>query len=299
MRISHRFVFALLAALLGCLPLSAQTPRVYLKLDGDLSDSAVAGIITTITPNGFAPTYTTDRNGVANGALVLPGSASLELIAAALPTNSNEALGLRSAGVGVPFTLSAWVYANSLTAVSGYNMIFGNAGSGAGTLHAGLFNNRAHFGFDSNDANGIAAVLDQVKWYHVAFVYDGTSQRIFINGVPEVTRVATNTLKAANLLVGNWGTVTSNVNDLIGRLDDVSVFNTALSIGQIQALARGVSPNSLPATYSAPRLTGPLGSPGFWGVREIKNYPGITYSSLVNADKVVHVTSDRPPITDE
>ena len=286
MRTPFRPVLALIAACFTSLPLAAQTPRVYLKFDNNLSDSSVAGIITTITPNGFAPTYTTDRNGVANGALVLPGSASLELIAAALPVNSNEALGLRSAGGGVPFTLSAWVYANSLTGVSGYNTVFGNAGAGAGTLHAGLLNDRAHLGFDGNNADGTAVTFVQAKWYHVAFVYDGTSQRIFINGVPEVTRTATNTLKAANLLIGNWGTLTSSVNDLIGRLDDVAVYNSVLSIGQIQALARGVDPNNLPPTYSAPRLPGTLGTAGFWGVREIKNYPGITYNSLVNADRI-------------
>ena len=291
MRIPFRFAFLVLVACLGCLPVSAQAPRVYLKFDGDLVDSSGAGIITSVSPSpGFAPAlpagYAPDRFGVEGKALVLPGSASLELIAASLPTDSNQALGLRTALAGSPFTLSAWVFGNLVSAASGYNVIFGNAGAGAGTLHAGLLLNRAHFGFDGNDATGAGAVIDQAKWYHLAFVYDGTSQRIYINGVPEITRVSTNALKAANMLIGNWGSATSNSNDFFGRVDDVAIFASALSIGQIQALYRGVEATLLPATYSAPRLTGPLGTAGFWGVREIKSYPGITYNSLVNVDRI-------------
>src|SRR5436190_9582787 len=138
MRLSFRSAFLLSLAWLGCLPLSAQSPRVYLKFDGDLADSSGANIITTVAMSaGFVPTYTTDRNGVGNGAIVMPGSASLELIAGALVTDSNQALGLRSGAGGSPFTLTAWVTANFLSVASGYNVIFGNTGTGAGTLHAG------------------------------------------------------------------------------------------------------------------------------------------------------------------
>ena len=180
MRFTFRFIVVLIAALLGGLPLSAQTPRVYLKFDGDLADASAAAIVTSVSPSsGFTPTYATDRNGMANGAIAMPGSGSLELIAAALPADANTALGLRGGAGGSPFTLSAWVYANSLSALSGYNVIFGNTGTGAGTLHAGFQNNRAHFGFDQSDATGAAATADQAKWYHLAFVYDGTSQRIY------------------------------------------------------------------------------------------------------------------------
>ncbi|MEO7319015.1 MAG: LamG-like jellyroll fold domain-containing protein, partial [Chthoniobacteraceae bacterium] len=235
-----------------------------------------------------------DRNGVANGAIVMPGSASLELIAAAFPTDANQALGLRSGSGGSPFTLTAWVYANTLGAASGYNVIFGNTGTGVGTLHAGFATNRAHLGFDQNDATGAAATLDQGKWYHLAFVYDGTSQRVYVNGIPEITRVATNTLKASNLLIGNWNTATHGSNDLIGRLDEVAVFASALNIGQIQALYRGVAANALTPDYSAPRLPGPLGAPGFWGVREVKTYTNIAYNSLVNADRVFNTYAVTP-----
>jgi hypothetical protein len=77
-----------------------------------------------------------------------------------------------------------------------------------GTLHAGLGNNVAttHFGFDSNDVNGATCTTTTNVWYHIAFVYDavgngsGPNQRIYINGIPEVTRSnVANTLKVADL----------------------------------------------------------------------------------------------------
>ena len=49
MRLFIRFLPILFFACLSF----GQTPRVYLKCDGDLTDSSAAGIITTITATGF------------------------------------------------------------------------------------------------------------------------------------------------------------------------------------------------------------------------------------------------------
>ena len=220
-----------------------QLPRVYLKFDGNLTDSSTQSpaIITSVTATGFSPAYTTDRFGVASKALNMPGAGALQLIASSAVGNSNQALGLRTAGgTNTSFTLAAWVKFNSVS-LQWYNTIFGNLGSGAGTLHAGTGINVAvaHFGFDSNDVNAAITPLVAAKWYHMAFVYNAadTTQRIYINGVPEVVRTGvTDTIKIADLLLGNWGTATDASNDLRGALDDVVVYNVALSAGKIQAL---------------------------------------------------------------
>jgi hypothetical protein len=157
----------------------AQAPRVWLKFDGDLTDSSTAAVVTTVTPSAaFMPTYTTDRFGVANKAIVFAGSQSLQLVASSLVNNSNEALGLRNAtGTNTSFTLMAWVYLNGVGTGQGYNTVFGNLGTGAGTLHVGVNNNsdRTHLGFDGNDANGGACAMVGGQWYHLAFVYDTTA----------------------------------------------------------------------------------------------------------------------------
>lgn len=299
----HLAAFVSSCLLLLSPALHAQTPRVWLRFDGNLNDSSGAGVITSVTANGAAPSYTTDRNGTANGAIAFTSSQSLQLAASSLVGNSSEALGLRnSSGTNTSFTLMAWVYVGSVSS-QGYQTVFGNLGSGAGTLHAGLNTNsdKTHFGFDGNDVNGGAASLVANQWFHIAWVYDvsaATGQRIYVNGIPDVTRTGvTNTLKAADLLIGNWGTATDASNDFRGRLDDVVVYNAALKGDQILAAYLGTAPNALPTagTYNAPATTyGYRGTAGMWGVREIKAYPGIGYNSLVNADRILKAYAATP-----
>jgi hypothetical protein len=299
-----RFVATLFA--LFSLPLMAQTPRAWLKFDGDLTDASGAGIVTNVTPSaGFTPTYAADRTGTDSKAIVFTGGQSLQLVAANMIGNSNEALGLRNAaGTNTSFTLTAWVYFTSLGSGQGYSTVFGNLGTTEnGTLHAGLNSNAAvtHFGFNNNDLNGAPAVLVTNQWYHIAWVYDTSAsngQRIYVNGIPDATRTSvTNTLKQTDLILGNWGSATDAGNDMKGRLDDVVIYNSALKGDQILALYNGVLPNAVPTvgTYSAPATTyGYRGSTGMWGVREIKGYSGITYGSLVNADRILKAYSMTP-----
>ena len=298
-----RLFFSLLWLTIASLA-TAQTPTTWLKFDNNLADSSGAGIITAVTPSaGFTPTYAADRFGVANKAIQFPatGAASLQLIAALSAGNSNQALGLRNAGgTNTSFTF----YVNS-TSSQGYNTVFGNMGAAeAGVLHAGVGSNtdKTHFGFNNgNDLNGGATSLAAGVWYHIAFVYDtaaSTGQRVYVNGIPDATRTGvTNTLKVADLLIGNWGTATSATNDFRGRLDDVVVYNTALKGEQIAALYNGASPALVPLadTYHAPAsIYGFRGAAGMWGVREIKGYPGISYSSMVNVDRILKAQAITP-----
>jgi hypothetical protein len=284
----------------------AQTPKALLRFDGNLADSSGAGVVTSVTANNFTPSYTADRKGIAGSAITFTQASSLRIVTA-VSNNSNQALGLRNAaGTNTSFTLVAWVRVNS-TSSQGYNTIFGNLGSGAGTLHAGLGSNTAktHFGFDGNDANGATTDIVANQWYHLAFVYDASTQTqfIYINGVPEIIRTGvTNTLKAADLLIGNWGTVSDSNNDLRGALDDVAVYSAALDAGQVQALFNDVNPTALPApgTYSAPKLPGYyVSSPANWYIREIKAYTSAQFGTigtgtLVNADRIIRAYSVAP-----
>ena len=293
-----RFLLLAFLCLGSIVPAFGVAPTLYLKYDGATTDSSGTGIV-TVTPVGVTPTYSTDRFGVVNKAVVFAGSQSLRITTSdpSAVGNSNQALGLRNAsGTNTSFTLASWVYFNNIGSGQGYSTIFGNDNSSTGTLHAGTGNANAlaHFGFDGNDANGVTTSMVTGQWYHVAFVYNAatTEQRIYINGMPENVRTAvTNTIKAANLYIGNWGgTGVDASNDLKGRLDDTVVYNVAFDAGQVQALFNNVDPLNVPAagTYSAPKLPGFPGTTGQWGVREIKGYSlsGFSYGTLVNADRI-------------
>jgi hypothetical protein len=58
-----------------------------------------------------------------------------------------------------------------------------------------------------------------------------------LNGVAENVRTSvTDTLKVADLHLGNWGAANDANNDLKDRLDDVLVYNAALDARQVQAI---------------------------------------------------------------
>ena len=90
-----------------------------------------------------------------------------------------------------------------------------------------------------------ATVLPEGEWVHVASTYDGSSLRIFVNGVLDIER----TIPSAS-----WGPTCSNIEPLAigakdrtipppvteafwnGGLDDVRVYSRALSADEIQGV---------------------------------------------------------------
>lgn len=91
-------------------------------------------------------------------------------------------------------------------------------------------------------------------WHHVAGVIDGTVGRLFVDGV-DVTSDRTIGALLASTDALNIGREASGKNAFNGSLDDVRVYSTALSAGDIQALAGGSAPpppgNRAPVASSA------------------------------------------------
>jgi len=91
------------------------------------------------------------------------------------------------------------------------------------------------------------------QWHHIAGVYDGTLARIYIDGVQDASLAATGLLavSANNVLIGeNEG---ARGRYLIGTLDDIRLYNQALSAAQIRALAL-LPPPQPPVTFGDPKL---------------------------------------------
>ena len=87
--------------------------------------------------------------------------------------------------------------------------------------------------------------LEQGKWYHVAGTYDGEMMRLYINGVEE-KEVTDN---VGEVVDGKWsGTIETPADELqlkygneiyIGAMDEIIIFNRALSAKEIKQLASG------------------------------------------------------------
>lgn len=141
---------------------------------------------------------------------------------------------------GNALTLQGWVYVDQFkssfpyitsfigTEQSGHQAAvrFGDASLAANKAQFILYFGSYHTKLDGN------MTLDSDRWYHVAATYDGSSMKLYINGV----------LDASNSQSGNFtsnstfelGRNYGNGRILNGSMDEMSVFNTALSQATIR-----------------------------------------------------------------
>jgi hypothetical protein len=112
----------------------------------------------------------------------------------------------------------------------------------------GFNNNQYWFGVHTTagypQAAGPLAPLNQ--WVHVAGTYDGATVRLFVNGVQVATAAGSGTIlrEAKPLLIGaGMNDATGIAGDgFLGWMDDVRLYNRALSASEIQALYAGTAP---------------------------------------------------------
>lgn len=135
-------------------------------------------------------------------------------------------------GVSIPnltvsntFTLSTWVY---MTAIPTYAGLLSQDGS-----HAIFINPSRKVHYYPGGAGN--TVLGFNTWYHVAVVFDAGTVRFYLNGAPDGT---ISSVGQTSFVMNRIGTDTSG-EGLVGRLDDMRVYNRALSDSEVAALAGG------------------------------------------------------------
>ena len=76
------------------------------------------------------------------------------------------------------------------------------------------------------------------KWHHVAAIYDGTAQYIYVDGTLDKTKNVSGNITPndANVLIGNGSTM-SDV-EWWGEIDDVRIYDRALSQEELQNIIR-------------------------------------------------------------
>ncbi len=85
---------------------------------------------------------------------------------------------------------------------------------------------------------------DGTTWQHVAATFDGTNLKIYINGILDNTTAVASTAITPNTTALGIGAQSDGTTLYQGALDDVRIFNRAMTMGEIQALI-GVAPVTL------------------------------------------------------
>jgi hypothetical protein len=89
-----------------------------------------------------------------------------------------------------------------------------------------------------NQAGGtVSDILTTGRWFHIAGSYDGTSIKVFVNGVLGATVSAPGTLRAAYYTNKIGRRVNAVLCQVDGRIDDVKIYDRALGATEIAAEA--------------------------------------------------------------
>ena len=125
-------------------------------------------------------------------------------------------------------------YPNLISKANSYYHYFGTeAGWGTGTVNRNKLiikwidkNGGSHDGVSGNISNTVFATG---VWYHIAWVFDGSTSKLYVNGNLENT---TNVSLLINPSIGQL-TFSSFGNSFNGSLDEVKIYNTALGATKI------------------------------------------------------------------
>ena len=187
-------------------------------------------------------TWTTGRNG---GGLSFDGA------------DDHVALGSLGTFYNNAFTLEAWVQKS--TAKKDVGVVGSWTGTGpmlwvdhaAGRHYVTLGTS-----FSSYLDSGVSPAVGQ--WQHLAATFDGTTARYYVDGAQVATRAVSGSVGSSNTWrIGAYGAAPGGFFD--GLVDDVRVYNRALTAGQILFdRDHGVTPPAIPPDTSPPSAPGAL-----------------------------------------
>jgi CSLREA domain-containing protein len=150
-------------------------------------------------------------------------------------------------------TLSTWVNLGSTPAGSGYTyMRFITLGNEKAVLRYADLDGSGKLQFYMKiDESILSVAVDPVwqtdTWYHVAGTYDGSNMRLYLNGVEQGSYSTSGTVANGDGIILSGSGADENLD---GLMDDVRVYNRALSATQIGDMADGKHPTTSQATTS-------------------------------------------------
>jgi len=195
------------------------------------------------TVNGA--TLTSDRNGNVNSAYSFDGSSWIDILLNGAATGNNK------------ITLSAWVYRNSLPNSVEYVFCYGATGNEGTAFGMGEYGSQGIFTtFMGSQFDAISNIsLSINSWHNITSIHqlDGIIE-IYLDG----NLIFTTNVQTPNIqnILGRIGRSIYNGNDFWnGKLDDIGIWNRALTDCEIQNLYTSTNPTNLTSQTSCDSYT--------------------------------------------
>jgi len=173
-------------------------------------------------------------SGVLNGAMEFTGDDHVDC-------GADPSLQIQDA-----ITLTAWIKVASFTV--DWETVFAMGDDSYRMARSSGTGDAIHFGCNGltgGNVNGTAIVTTDT-WRHVALVYDGAQASIYIDGLLDVSVASTGQIdvSAYNLYIGENSQATGR--QLGGSVDDIRIYNRALSPAEVAGLSGRTTPVYVP-----------------------------------------------------
>jgi len=179
---------------------------------------------------------------------------------------------------GLPFTVSAWAYPD--TAVSGTTaccskreaiFAFNNSGANLNILffaQDGSTQKFYHHGTGGNNYTGSSNTFESGQWHHIVMVVDSSGNgKLYINGGHEATWSNGSNSSVNRFSIGQeWDSATKASDFFDGKIDEVAIWNVALSAADVTALYN--SGNGLKASADSGNYDNSDDLIGYWKFNE-------------------------------
>ncbi|MGG1515487.1 LamG-like jellyroll fold domain-containing protein [Paenibacillus oryzisoli] len=140
------------------------------------------------------------------------------------------------------FTLTAWVKLAASTGVGSTQTIFAQEGStGRNMLYRDASTGRLN-SFLGGVTITSAKAITTGEWTHVALVKSGGTITLYINGAVDATAAATPESSTGNFRIGAHKTPNTGNANWNGAMDEVQIFNQALTPASVQNIYKGMTP---------------------------------------------------------
>lgn len=147
--------------------------------------------------------------------------------------------------------------------------------------------------------SGSSYRVDDGNWHHLVYTQSGNTARLYVDGVERAS--ATTTQSTFNFGTGAWyvGSASGTGEYFKGTMDEVALYNTALSGTRIAAHYSAATVVNAGYTAQPMIATGQAQDPSFVGVPPIFVYPAPMTGSATTVDATAEGNAEKRAVTDD